>query len=265
MLTMTMLLVAASVHTALSPQDVALRRVKGGGVAVSWTAPRLGPALAVAVVVAALIAVSGAPVRLLVLVLAGLGTSLIVQRLVRAWRLRGLRRRRQRAAIEMCDALAAEMSGGVPAVTAIERSCAVRGEWLPVATAARLGGDIGQALRRCGSAPGAEGLAAVAAAWEVAAHSGAALAVVLERVAAALRSDDEARSEVLAALGPPRATAKMLAVLPIFGLALGASMGAHPVHFLLGTTVGLGCLALGVMLALTGVWWVERLAGQAEV
>jgi tight adherence protein B len=91
------------------------------------------------------------------------------------------------------------------------------------------------------------------------------LAQVLDRLAAGLRSDDEARAEVTAALGPPRATAKMLAVLPVFGLVLGSSMGARPIDFLLHTGPGLGCLLGGVCLALLGVSWVERLATAAEL
>ncbi len=105
----------------------------------------------------------------------------------------------------------------------------------------------------------------MAAAWEVAGSSGTALASVLDRTARGLRDDDDARAEVLAALGPPRATARMLALLPLFGLALGASIGAHPIEFLVGTSWGLGCLFGGVGLALVGVWWVERLAAAAEI
>ena len=190
--------------------------------------------------------------------------ALATHRIVGLSRRRRRRRERQRGVVELCDALSAELRGGLPTVTVVERACAVRRELAPVVTAARLGGDVADAFRRCGALPGAEGLRAVAAAWEVAGSSGAALAAVLDRVAGSLRSDEDARAEVEAALGPPRATAKMLAVLPLFGVALGTSVGAHPVRFLLGTTWGLGCLATGGSLALAGVWWVERLAAAAE-
>ncbi len=56
----------------------------------------------------------------------------------------------------------------------------------------------------------------------------------------------------------------MLACLPLVGIAMGQSMGADPLSFLLGTSWGLGCLSAGVVLALTGVWWVELLASAAE-
>jgi tight adherence protein B len=108
-------------------------------------------------------------------------------------------------------------------------------------------------------------MGSIAAGWEVAGSAGAALAGVLERIAAGLRSDEDARAEVVACLGPVRATAKLLAVLPVFGLALGSSMGARPVGFLVSTGPGVACLGAGLVLVSVGVLWVERLASSAEV
>lgn len=259
------LLAAFSVTVAMPRRDSTLQRLgdpgRGRSIRGRWTSSWQ---LTCAVTVVALVLLSGAGAELVVLGVAGLATSTVVRRLFGSWRLRVRRRGRERAVIELCDALAAEMRAGLPAGVALERSCGQWPEWSSVATVARLGGDVVGEIRLAGQAPGAEGLRAVAAAWEVAARSGAALAVVLEKVAAGLRSDDDARSEVIAALGPPRATAKMLAALPLFGLALGGSMGAHPLQFLLHTGPGLGCLLLGVVLALLGVFWVERLAGAVE-
>ncbi|MPZ12782.1 MAG: hypothetical protein GEU89_21695, partial [Kiloniellaceae bacterium] len=81
------------------------------------------------------------------------------------------------------------------------------------------------------------------------------LAVVLDRVSAALRAEQACADEVSASLGPPRATARLLAVLPVMGLVLGVGIGGDPVAFLFGTAPGNVCLALGCALALTGVWW----------
>jgi tight adherence protein B len=189
----------------------------------------------------------------------------LARRVSRNWSGRKQRRERQLAVIELCDSLSAEMRGGLPADRAVSRACGHRAEWQALVTTAQLGGDVAEALRAAAVLPGADGLRAVAASWQVATRSGAGLAVVLERTAAGLRTDDEARSEVVASLGPPRATAKMLAVLPVFGLALGSSMGARPVDFLLHTGAGLACLLVGVTLAGLGVAWVEKLASSAEV
>lgn len=207
----------------------------------------------------------GGGARLVMVGVAGWVGLALVRRLVVGWRHRKSRRVRQKLVIAVCDGLSAELRGGLPTSTAVCRACDDDSDLDPIVAAALLGGDVAGAFRACAELPGADGLRAIAAAWEVAGSSGAALAGVLERVAHGLRCDDEARAEVHAALGPPRATAKMLAVLPLFGLALGGSIGADPAHFLLATAWGLGCLAGGVMLALLGVWWVERLATNAEL
>ncbi len=191
--------------------------------------------------------------------------GLAVRRLVGDARHRQVRRHRQGAVIELCDALAAELHAGLPTRHAIAWACHDDPHWSVITTAARLDGDVGAALRTGAERPGARGLLAVAAAWDVSARSGAGLAGVLDRVAGALRDEQDASVEVAASLAPARATAKLLAGLPVFGLGLGASMGARPLDFLLGTGLGLCCLAMGVGLALGGVLWVERLADAAEI
>lgn len=230
----------------------------------------------------ALIRDGGSPTRLTaatlftVLTVLGVATAVGTRRpllvataavlLVGAERLRRLLRRRRATAdlrarvVEMCDALAAEMQAGQPASRALQRTAEQFPELAPATGAAALGGDVSTALCSVGARPGAEGLRAIAAAWQVAERSGAGLAGTLDRVAGALRADLQAASEVDASLGPPRATARMLAVLPVFGLLLGTGLGGDPVQVLLTTTVGNLCLAAGCTLAVLGLWWVERLA-----
>jgi tight adherence protein B len=218
----------------------------------------------VALVCAGWVVAGGTPLYIaLVGGLAVLGAA--VRSLVSAQLARRRRRVRQLAVIEMCDALSAELRSGLPAASALERACDAYPEWAPVVAASRLGSDVVAALRRASRDPGAEGLAFIAAGWEVAGSAGAALAGVLEQIAAGLRSDEDARAEVVACLGPVRATAKLLAVLPVFGLALGSSMGARPVSFLVSTGAGVACLGAGLVLVSVGVVWVERLASSAEV
>ena len=174
------------------------------------------------------------------------------------------RDRRRAQVLQFCDALSAELHAGLPTPLALERACAGWAELDPVAAVARLGGDVSDALRALAGRPGAAGLAAAAAAWEVAGRSGTGLAAVLDRVTEALRHEEDAAAEVTAALGPPRATARMLMVLPILGVGLGYSMGADPLDFLLTSTAGLVCLFAGTTLGICGVLWVERLAAAAE-
>ncbi len=207
----------------------------------------------------------GGGVRLLVAAALAAVALAALRRLVGGWRERKQRRRTQLDVIELCDSLAAELRAGLPAARALEKACAPWPRWATVVAAAAIGGDVPATFRSCATEAGAESLRVLAASWEVAAHSGAALAAVLDRMAAGLRSDDEARCEVTAALAPPRATAKMLAVLPAFGILLGTSMGARPVDFLLHSAAGWVCLALGTALTIAGLLWVERLVSSAEV
>ncbi len=132
------------------------------------------------------------------------------------------------------------------------------------ALAARAGGDVGQALR--GAAPRGEvpaPLARLAAAWDVAARTGAPTADVLDALARGLAAE---RDEVLglrAALAGPRASAVVLALLPLAGVGLGLLMGVNPVGVLVGTTVGRVCALAGLGLGAGGWWWTSRMVAAA--
>jgi tight adherence protein B len=224
-----------------------------------WATGAAGIALAAALPV---LVSSGGPSALFDV--AGLAAvTALVGWLTRRRRADAANRRRHDAVVGLCGALAAELRAGLPANPALLRACSEWVEFSAVARAARLGGDIPTAFRSLAERPGADGLRAIAAAWAVAAHSGASLARVLDRLVDGLRDQRAARTEVEAALAPPRATARMLAVLPVFGVALGSAMGTHPVSFLIHTGPGRACLLTGLVLALAGVAWVERLAQAA--
>ena len=79
----------------------------------------------------------------------------------------------------------------------------------------------------------------------------------------ALRRDLVQRAEFVArteaGLAGPRATAMVLAGLPVLGLGLGELMGAHPVGVLLGSPFGSILLVLGVVLAAVGVVWSDAI------
>jgi tight adherence protein B len=258
----TLLLAAmAAAFTSLAlPQPIAGRALRRSAWAPVSRTVVIG-ALGLVVVGGWLVTPHGVgAVMLLGVVVAGIS----VRRLAAQVAARHRRDSSRRRVLEFCDALTAELQAGLPAPTALERACEPWPELAPVRAAGRIDGDVPGALRILARTPGSAGLAAVAAAWDVAARSGAGLAVVVEKVTESLRHDADAAAEVTAALGPPRATARMLLVLPVLGVGLGMSMGANPLDFLLTTAPGLGCLFVGVLLALVGVIWVERLAARAE-
>ncbi|MFB4193896.1 type II secretion system F family protein [Streptomyces carpaticus] len=199
------------------------------------------------------------------LLTAGLAAPLVV---------RGLRRRRERrraderreAVIGFCRAVAAEVRAGRQpwqALTATGTG-SLGAAGTAVLAAARYGGDVPGALATAAERPGADGLRAVAACWRVAVDSGASLAAGLEKVAEALRAEQDQQEEVRAQLAGPRATAVLLAALPLFGLLLGAAMGARPLEVLLHSPPGLVCLLLGGLLELAGLAWVGAITRSAE-
>ncbi|MFI9720719.1 type II secretion system F family protein [Streptomyces sp. NPDC052396] len=189
--------------------------------------------------------------------------------LVRRW-LAARRRQRERegreaAVIELCGTLAGDLRAGRQPGEVMAAVCPVElgPAWPAVSAAARFGGEVPAALRRAAGEPGAEGLNAMAACWQVAVEGGAGLAAGLERVGAALSAERDQREELAAQLAGTRSTAVMLALLPALALLMGSALGADPLRVLLHTPAGLGCLALGGLLECAGVLWTRRIVQAA--
>ncbi|WP_236046880.1 type II secretion system F family protein [Streptacidiphilus fuscans] len=177
--------------------------------------------------------------------------------------------RRRAAVVELCAALAGELRTGATPHQAVEMAV----EGLPhgdaldltgLLAAVRFGGSVDAALVLLSGLPGAEGAAGAAACWQVTSASGAGLADGLDRVAEGLRAERALRESVRAELAGPRSTAVLLALLPLFGVVLGAALGADPVRVLLHTGPGLFCLTLGAALEAAGLLWTARIAHGAE-
>ena len=175
------------------------------------------------------------------------------------------RRAARRAAVDIahgCQVLAGQLRIGlVPSQAlrvAAEDCPALRDGW----AMHRLGGDVVRAWTEAGHRPGHDGLVALARAWQVAEDSGAPMAELLERVSDALSRERRVRGVLESELAGPRATARLLALLPAVGVWLGVGLGGDPAGFLLHNGIGQICLVLAVALACTGLIWVERIADQ---
>jgi tight adherence protein B len=154
-------------------------------------------------------------------------------------------------------AAGATVAGAVRAAASADR--ARRGAYEAAAGAVIRADDPGPLLAATGQPP----LRALGHALRVAAVTGAPPAAVLERVADDLAQGEERRRAVTAALSGPRASAVLLAGLPVVGLGLGAAMGADPLGFLLGTPAGRGTCCAGVVLDALGLLWVRRIVRRA--
>jgi tight adherence protein B len=175
-------------------------------------------------------------------------------------RARARRAEHRTAAIAALGALAAELRAGQPASTALER--AGTGHWPQAVAASRLGGDVGEALRI--DAQAVPTLMGLAACWTVAAQAGSGLADAITRLADAARVEEDVRVQLEAQLAGPRATARMLGLLPVIGLLIGSSLGGDPLAWLTRTPAGLVCLAAGIAFTALGIAWTGSIARRVE-
>jgi tight adherence protein B len=169
-----------------------------------------------------------------------------------------------RRMLEACDLVAGELAAGRTGEAALAEAADAWPALRPVADASRLGGDVPEALRSLARTPGADGLRLLAGAWMVSHRTGAGLAVSTRRVADAVRLDQATRRVVRGELASARATARLVAVLPVVALLMGSGAGADPWTFLLGTPLGLACLASGLAIGFAGLWWIELIAREVD-
>ncbi len=190
----------------------------------------------------------------------------------RGWARRAAARTRElerAGATEALAVLGAELRAGRPPGDALEAAATVAVgplgmTFAAAATGAHFGVDAGAVLARSAEESAVPDLLrGLAACWQVCGTTGSSLAAAVERLGEALRAEQVQREAVDAELAGPRATAVLLAGLPLAGIALAAGLGARPVHVLVNTPIGLACLAAGIGLDLLGVWWTGRLVAAA--
>lgn len=171
--------------------------------------------------------------------------------------------RRGAEVLELCDDLAGDLEAGASPGVALHRAAVRWPAFAGPASAHALGGSVPDAWRELARLPGAADLRVVAAAWQVAERTGAGLADALAAVGAGLRDQQRTRRLVASELASARATARLMAALPLLTLAVGSGAG-DPIGFLVGTPVGLACAAAGLGLGFVGVAWIEAIATGLE-
>lgn len=160
---------------------------------------------------------------------AGLATHLVLRR--RAGQIASRQRRNR---LDQLGALAADLRAGLP---------------LPATTTMAMHPDRIDRL--------------VQAAGRLADRTGAPLADLLDRIEADARATDRGQAAAAAAAAGAQATAWLLALLPLGGIALGFAIGVDPVGVLLYTPVGAACAIAALLLQIGGLAWANRLSGSA--
>jgi tight adherence protein B len=204
---------------------------------------------------------------------AAVATALVGGSIARRWRhTRGQRRAtvEHAALVDAVGALAGELrSGAHPVVAAAAVAgtgdAAVHRVLGTVAAGARLGALLPALLaRRARDEPCvADGLTRLAAAWSLADEHGATLAELVDAVRADLEARHRIGGELRALLAGPRATAMVLAGLPVLGILLGEGVGAGPLRVLTGSGLGQVLLVVGCALGCAGMAWSDQIMARA--
>ncbi|MGH3727195.1 MAG: type II secretion system F family protein [Micromonosporaceae bacterium] len=174
---------------------------------------------------------------------------------------------RRRAAIAERRALTGALDG-VAALVADLRAGLTPGLALSAAMPLLIGAPVREAATatvddlggHLDTSPRGRVLRRLTAGWRLAETTGAPLADVLDRLDAEVRGGERARALAAAHAASARATATLLAGLPLAGVVLGYGIGADPVAVLFGTPVGGACAVGAVALQLAGLAWAQRLS-----
>ncbi|SHE73095.1 type II secretion system F family protein [Streptoalloteichus hindustanus] len=189
------------------------------------------------------------------------------------WRARRAEAQRVSAVANLARALrllVAELRAGAHPATAAEGATAdadpqVATVLTTLAAASRLGGDMNLALRAAsGEHPVfGDALEGLANAWALSERFGVPLADLVDALCADLDHRVRFTRQVHAGMAGPRATAAVLAALPLLGVLLGEAVGASPWSVLTTSTAGQALLAIGACLICAGLTWSARLTGKA--
>jgi tight adherence protein B len=186
--------------------------------------------------------------------------------------LRYRRRRRIRRAMDegrtletALDVLVGELRVGSHPVRAFcvaadETVGAVAVSLRAVAARARLGADVTAGLR---AAARSSALPAhwdrLAVCWQLASDHGLAIATLMRAAQRDITERQRFSVRVSSGMAGARATAAILAGLPVLGVLLGQLIGARPLSFLLNGHAGGWLLVVGSTLACGGLMWSDRI------
>jgi tight adherence protein B len=187
-------------------------------------------------------------------------------------------RRRRRSRLGMAESRALETAidvlvgelrvGAHPArafaVAADETAGPVADSCRAVAARARLGADVTAGLRSVAETSALPAQwARLAVCWQLAAEHGLAMSTLMRAAQRDIVERQRFSGQVMSAMAGARATAAILAGLPVLSVVLGQLIGADPAAFLLAGHVGGWLLVIGVTLVCGGLLWSDRITDRA--
>ncbi len=126
---------------------------------------------------------------------------------------------------------------------------------------AEANGPIGEAVA---GASDDWAITALAATWRVAETVGASMAAAMRAIIETLGDAEEALGDARVALAEPAAAVRLMAALPLVGVAMGAAMGFGTLGVLLTHPIGIACGVFGLALMVAAARWTKRLSEQAR-
>ncbi|OBH24225.1 hypothetical protein A5692_05320 [Mycobacterium sp. E342] len=146
------------------------------------------------------------------------------------------------------------------AVAAGESAGAVAESLRAVAARARLGADVASGLR---AAARSSTLPAhwdrLGMCWQLASDHGLAIATLMRAAQRDIAERQRFSARVTSNMAGARATAAILAALPLLGVLLGQLIGARPLAFLVNGHAGGWFLVVGSAMACGGMLWADRI------
>lgn len=169
---------------------------------------------------------------------------------------------------ELLDAVARSLRSGATLRTAVGEAAA--------ATPGRLGVDLADvlaesdagvplaaALDRWPARCPTPGVRIASAALALSAEAGGASARAVDGVAATVRANQALAGEVRAQSSQAWLSALVIGFAPLAFTVAAAGTDGRTLDFLLGSPVGLACLAAGLLLDALALWWMRRLTAAA--
>lgn len=187
-------------------------------------------------------------------------------RSVWSWRGRQRRGSLEQAFAHDLRALVAELRSGAHPGNALSTAASSTVLWPQAVAAERFGDGVADGFARDATENPRLGryLRQLSACWRVGVNHGSGLAISIERLAVSIETTMDVEATLANELAAPRATVRLLAFLPVVGIAMGYMLGANPLAWFVDTGIGKVTFLAAGGLTIAGSWWSHRIVSRIE-